>query len=87
MPTIILARGWRLFFYSDERNEPMHVHARKAEAECKFWLVADTYEIEEEWSFNLSPRLRRVRKLIFDHFDLIVEEWNGRFRGHRESRN
>ena len=36
MPTILLVRGWRFFFYSNERGEPMHVHARKAETECKF---------------------------------------------------
>jgi hypothetical protein len=36
MPTILLVRGWRLFFSSNEGNEPMHVHARKGGAECKF---------------------------------------------------
>lgn len=49
MPTILLVQGWRLFFYSDERNEPLHIHARKAESECKFWLNAQVYEIEEAW--------------------------------------
>ena len=47
MPTVLLVQGWRLFFYSDERNEPLHIHARKAECECKFWLNPDIYEIEE----------------------------------------
>jgi len=80
MPTILLVQGWRLFFYLNEGNEPMHIHARKAESQCKFWLRADIYEIEEAWSYNLTPRLRReVRKIIFDHFDLIVEEWNKHF--------
>ncbi len=66
----------------NEGNEPMHVHARKAESECKFWLRADIYEIEEAWCYNLTPRLRReVRKIIFDHFDLIAEEWNSHFGG------
>ena len=64
----------------------MHIHARKAESECKFWLNAEVYEIEEEWSYNLSPRLRReVRKIIFEHFDLIVEEWNSCFKGRRDA--
>jgi len=31
MPTILLIMGWRFFFYSNERNEPIHIHARKAE--------------------------------------------------------
>lgn len=76
MPTILLVRGWRVFFYSDEGHEPVHVHARKGDAECKMWLQADVYNLEEAWSRNLSPRLQReIRKIIFDHFDLITEEW------------
>ncbi len=83
MPTILLVSGWRIFFYANEGNEPMHVHAHKGEAEGKFWLDANLYEIDEAWSYNLTPRLRReVRKIIFDHFDLIAEEWT-RFLGTR----
>jgi hypothetical protein len=80
MPTILRIRGWRLFFYANEGDEPIHVHARKAEAECKFWLDPALFDIEEEWSHGLTPRLRReIRKIIFDHFELIVDEWNGFF--------
>ncbi len=86
MPTVLLVRGWRLFFYSDERNEPIHIHARKAECECKFWLRTDLYEIEEAWSHGLTPPLRReVRQIIFEHFDLIVEEWNRHMKGTRDA--
>jgi hypothetical protein len=88
MPTVLLVQGWRVFFYSDEGNEPVHVHARKGDAECKFWLLVESYEIEEEWSYNLTPRLRReIRKIIFDHFDVIVEEWNSHLRDRYESSN
>jgi hypothetical protein len=48
----------------------MHVHARKGETQCKFLVKSDFYEIEEAWSHNMTPRLRReVRKIIFDHFE------------------
>jgi len=88
MPTILLLQGWRLFFYSDERNEPRHVHARKAECECKFWLNPQVYEIDEAWSYNLTPRLRReVRKIIFNHFDVIAEEWTRHFEGRPNATN
>ncbi len=77
MPTVLLVRGWRFFFYADEGREPVHIHARKGDAECKFWLRPDLFEIEEAWSYNLTPRLRReVRKIIFGHLDFMVEEWN-----------
>ena len=78
MPTILLIQGWRFFFYANEGDEPMPM--RKAETECKYWLRSDLYEIEEAWSYNLTPRLRReARKIIFDRFDLIVGEWEKSF--------
>ena len=81
MPTIIQILGWRLFFYSNEGKEPIHVHAEKADMECKFWLLTDEYEIREEFEFNLTPAARReVKRIIYQHFDLIVDEWNNHFK-------
>ncbi len=72
MPTILLILGWRLFFYANERNEPIHVHCRKGNTECKFWLDKDNFEIEEAFSFNLSPRDKReIKKIIYEHFDTL----------------
>ena len=82
MPTILIVRGWRVFFYSNEGHDPLHVHARKGDAECKFWLLPESYDIDEAWSYNLSARLRReIRKILFDHFELIAEEWERHFGG------
>lgn len=50
IPTILLKDGWRLFFYTNERNEPPHVHARKGNMECRFWLDAEHYDIAEVYS-------------------------------------
>ena len=80
MPTILSILGWRLFFYSNENNEPIHIHAQKAESECKFWIKEIEFDIEEAYSYNLSPQLRKeIRKIIFQHFDYIVAEWNKYF--------
>jgi len=88
MPTILLVQGWRLFFYSNEGSEPLHIHARKGDSERKFWLNTEIYGIEEDWSYNLTPRLRReVRKIIFDHFDLIAEEWKRHIEGQRDAKD
>ena len=59
MPTILLIFGWRIFFYSNEGNEPIHVHAQKGDMECKFWLNVDTFEITEAFSYNISPSSKR----------------------------
>lgn len=82
MPTVLLVRGWRLFFYSNEGSEPIHIHAQKGGAECKMWLLTDTYDTMEAWSHHLTPSLRReLRRIIFEHFDLLVNEWNDYFGG------
>ncbi|HAX94584.1 MAG TPA: hypothetical protein DCY25_11720 [Bacteroidales bacterium] len=77
MPTILLVAGWRFFFYSNEGEEPVHIHAQKADKECKYWLKVDDFEVVEVISYNLSPSDKReVKKIIYDHFDYIVSEWN-----------
>ncbi len=77
MPTILLIRGWRLFFYSDERQEPPHIHARKGEMDCKYWLIPERYDIREAFSYNMSPNdFREIRKIIFDNFDYILSEYD-----------
>ena len=77
MPTILMVWGWRFFFYANERNEPIHIHCQKAEAEAKYWLDVASFEAVEAHSYNMSPADKRtVRKIIFEHFDYIVAEWN-----------
>ncbi len=38
MPTILFVRGFRFFFWSNENNEPIHIHVEKGDAEGKVWL-------------------------------------------------
>jgi hypothetical protein len=81
MPTILFIHGWRLFFYSNEGFEPIHVHAEKGDMECKYWLLTEELDIREDFAYNLTPSARReVRKIIFEHFDLIIEAWNQHFK-------
>jgi hypothetical protein len=76
MPTILSIQGWRLFFYANEGNEPPHIHVRKGDAEGKYWLYSETFEVDEVYAYNMSPALRReIRKIIFANFDYIVSEY------------
>lgn len=62
----------------------MHVHAVKADAECKYWIHPEHFDITLDFEYNCTPRLRReVRQIIFEHFDQIVAAWRDRFRGNR----
>lgn len=77
MPTVLTRKGWRLFFYANEGNEPVHIHCRKAGIECKYWLNTAIYDIEEAYSYGLSRQdKRQIRQIIFRNFDLILEQWS-----------
>jgi hypothetical protein len=77
MPTIILVMGWRFFFYSNEGNEPIHVHCRKGEKEAKYWLDSKNFALLEAYSYNMNRKDKReVKKVIFEYFDYIEKEWN-----------
>jgi hypothetical protein len=36
MPTVLLINGFRLFFFSGDASEPIHVHVKKAMVMEKF---------------------------------------------------
>jgi hypothetical protein len=76
MPTILQILGWRVFFYANEGNEPIHVHCRKGDIDCKFWLESDSFEITEAYSYKLSSKDRReIKKIIYEHFGYIEDQW------------
>jgi hypothetical protein len=35
MPTVLIEQGFRFFFWSNENDEPMHIHVEKGGAEGK----------------------------------------------------
>jgi hypothetical protein len=77
MPTILFVLGWRFFFYSNELNEPIHIHARKDNQECKFWLDRRNLDIQPAFCFNMNDKdKRQVKKIIFDYFEFIEEKWD-----------
>ncbi len=85
MPTILLILGWRFFFYSNEGNEPPHIHCKKGDAEAKYWLDANAFEVVEAHAYNMAPGDRRsVRRIIFTHFDYILEQWHAFEEGKNE---
>lgn len=77
MPTILYVMGWRFFFYANEGNEPIHVHCQKAEKECKYWLNTVNFDLGEAYSYNMNNKdKRQVKKIIFEYFEFIENEWN-----------
>jgi hypothetical protein len=70
--------GFRFFFYSEENDEPVHIHVAMGECEAKFWLVP---EIQLEWNDGFKrPQLRRIIDLVEENQDAIRRAWQKHFR-------
>ncbi len=39
MPTVLRIGPYRFFFYSNENNEPAHIHIQRDNMLAKFWLT------------------------------------------------
>jgi len=51
--------------------------------ECKFWIDVENFDIREVLLSRMSRQVfRQIRKIIFEHFDYIVEQWQ-LFQGRR----
>ena len=81
MPTILYFQGWRFFFYSNEGNEPIHIHAEKADMECKFWINEHDFTIELSFAFNMSSdKTKEVSEIINDNLEKIIRSWHKYFK-------
>lgn len=78
MPTVFEINGYRFFFYSNENNEPVHIHVSKANAEAKFWINP---LVEEVYSYGFKVKERKeIKILIKDNANRIIEKWNEFFK-------
>jgi len=58
-------------------NEPIHVHCRKGEMECKYWLNRENFDLDEAFEYNMSPKdKRQIRKIILDE-DISIDSLLG----------
>ena len=76
MPTVLRVRGYRLFFYSNESAEPVHVHVERAGFTAKLWLRP--VEFAGRSGFGERER-RRVARVLEQHQDQIEEAWHEHF--------
>ena len=76
MPTVLRAGPYRFFFYSNENEEPPHIHVRRDDREAKFWL--DPVALAANWGFA-ARELRKVRGMVVAHRDELLQAWNDYF--------
>ena len=73
MPTILRERGYRFFFYADDRSEPRHVHVQREARTAKFWL--EPVQVERSGGFNRSE-LMDIYRLIVERRELLLQKWH-----------
>ena len=73
MPEVLRMEGFIFYFFSREGNEPPHIHVRKDENRCKYWLVP----ISCDYNFGFkSKELKKIEGIIHDHFDFLKEAYD-----------
>jgi len=76
MPTVFKERGYKSYFYSQEANEPPHVHVDKAGYSAKFWLEP----VSMARNIGFSPKeLRDIREMVETSRNILLEAWHGYF--------
>jgi len=72
----ILRIGRYRFFYSNEDNEPSHIHVEAGDDTAKFWLRP----VALAANHGFRPRdLNELERLVREHEQVFEEAWNEYF--------
>ena len=77
MPTVLRTGPHRFFFFSNEGQEPPHIHVETAENYAKFWL--SPVSLARDVGYNASE-VRRLRTLVEENAGYFLERWHEHFR-------
>ena len=76
MPTVLKLKGFRFFFFSNEAEEPAHIHIESGEKYAKFWL--EPVQLAKSIGYN-AKELSEIRKTIIDNLSNIRRKWDEHF--------
>ncbi len=76
MPTVLRVKGYRFFFFSNEGNEPIHIHVEKAGNYAKFWLYP--IKIAIDLGFHRKEH-KEIFSIIEEHKEIIINKWDEYF--------
>ena len=76
MPTILRQGKYRFFFFSNEGNEPSHIHIESGDSYAKFWLNPVALEKSSDYS---SRELTRIYNIVLSNKEYFNNKWNAYF--------
>jgi uncharacterized protein DUF4160 len=76
MPTVLRVGRFRFFFFSNEGQEPAHIHVKAGAEEAKFWL--DPVQLVANYGFN-GRELKKIQRIVEQHRDELLEAWDEYF--------
>ena len=77
MPTVLRFSGFRLFFYSNEGNEPPHINVEKGDDTAKFWLLPQVH-LADNFGFS-NKEINSLQKIISQNQQKLIDSWNEYF--------
>jgi hypothetical protein len=78
MPTVLRIKGFRFHFYSDEGDEPAHIHVRAADGECKFWLSPIALARNRGMP---AHQLAEIERYVFENQQFLLSKFS-EYHGH-----
>lgn len=73
MPTVLRIGPYRFFFYSGDRDEPLHIHVQRDDGIAKFWL--NPVRLQNSNGFK-SSELKEIQDLVEENREKLLEAWN-----------
>jgi hypothetical protein len=76
MPTVLRIGRFRFFFFSNEVQEPPHIHVKADRDEARFWL--EPIDLAANYGFR-AHELNEIERLVLEHQAEFMEAWNEHF--------
>jgi hypothetical protein len=73
MPTVLRVGRYRFVFFSNEGNEPLHIHVKASRDEAKFWL--DPVGLAANYGFK-AHELNEIEGIVREHRAELMEAWH-----------
>ena len=74
MPTVLFTNGFRFYFYSNENDEPMHIHVEKGDGNGKIWLEP---VIAIAYMHNFSTKeINQIIGIVGREIVTLRNKWN-----------